>query len=169
MIDHYIYAKLLSKKRFKKFGEVIETDGSDFFSINNNRCKRFDSLGNIDIDFATGKPIISIFRSQSFTLPHKVTLFERHPFGSQAFLPLHTDPFLVIMAENKGEAPHGPKAFITNGHQGINIFRNTWHGILTPIVKQTDFIVVDRSEAKTNVEEYYLEVPIHVKLEDENP
>ena len=71
-------------------------------------------------------------------------------------MPLHSDPFLVIVAEDINGAPTTPNVFYTNGRQGINIKKNTWHGVLTPIITECDFLVVDRFGPTPNLEEFIL-------------
>ena len=78
-------------------------------------------------------------------------------------MPLHSDPYLVIVADDIYGKPSVPEAFVTNGHQGVNIFKNTWHGVLTPIVNDCDFLVVDLSDCKENLEEFILPESIAVK------
>ena len=162
MLESEIYATALSKKNFSTFGQVIQADGSSSFWINNNKCERFDALAEIDVTLSTGGPVISIFRSKPYEVPVKLSVFERHPFGSQAFFPLHSDPFLIIIANDKDGMPYKPKAFLTNGNQGVNIGKNVWHGALTPIIKECEFLVVDRSDPKTNLELFELSKPIAV-------
>ena len=146
----------LSRNEFHKFGDVLETEGREHFLINDAMCKRYDKLSEVTTDMGVGVPHISIFRGKSYDLPLKLQLLERHPFGSQAFMPLHSDPFLVIVAEDiKGE-PSIPKVFFTNGRQGINLNKNIWHGVLTPIITECDFLVVDRFGSTPNLEEFIL-------------
>ena len=153
-------AESLTTNNFSDFGNVIETAGKNSFKINNEMCTRFDNLAEISFDIGVGKPIISIFRGKPYQLPIELNLMERHPLGSQAFIPIHKDPFLVIVASDLNGRPDIPKIFITNGNQGVNIFKNTWHGVLTPVVEECDFLVVDRSGPTSNLEEFLFEKPI---------
>ena len=90
-------------------------------------------------------------------------MLERHPFGSQAFIPLHSDPFLIIVAEDINGKPAVPEVFITNGKQGINIRRNSWHGVLTPIIRECDFLVIDLSDFEPNLEKSFLKETFVIK------
>ena len=146
----------LSKNRFNKFGDVLETEGREHFLINNDMCKRYNKLSEVTTDTGVGVPQIAIFRGKPYNFPLRLRLLERHPFGSQAFMPLHSDPFLVIVAEDFNGEPTIPNVFYTNGRQGININKNTWHGVLTPIIAECDFLVVDRSGPTPNLEEFNL-------------
>ena len=153
----------LSKNRFHKFGDVLETEGRENFLINNAMCKRYDKLSEVTTDTGVGVPQISIFRGKPYNFPLRLKLLERHPLGSQAFMPLHSDPFLVIVAEDVNGEPSIPNVFYTNGRQGININKNTWHGVLTPIFAECDFLVVDRFGLTPNLEEFILNQNIIIK------
>ena len=153
----------LSQKKFGLFGDVLETRNNDHLLINDGMCKRYDCLSEITTDDGVGKPSISIFRGKCYELPLKLKLLERHPLGSQAFMPLHSNPFLVIVAKDAGDKPLTPKIFVTNGQQGINIKKNTWHGVLTPIISECDFLVIDRVGPGPNLEEFVLTQEIIIK------
>ena len=115
---------------------------------------------------STGAPGISLFDAKAYCSPHTLTYVERHPLGSQAFLPTSSDPYLVVVADDLAGAAQAPKAFITDGYQGVNYHRNTWHGVLTPIVRQSLFIVVDYIGEGNNLEEFKFQSPylIHFDL-----
>ena len=151
-----IYPVPLTQKKFFAFGDVLEVNNREYFPINEGMCKRFDQLSHVTADDGVGKTSISIFRGQPYSLPLEVKLLERHPFGSQAFMPLHSNPFLVIVAKDINGKPAKPKVFFTNGTQGINIRQNTWHGVLTPLFTESDFLVIDRVGPKPNLEECIL-------------
>jgi ureidoglycolate lyase len=89
-------------------------------------------------------------------------LVERHPEGSQAFLPMNQNPFLVIVAPDEEGTPGRPLAFHTAPGQGINFNRNVWHGVLTPLFAPGLFAVVDRIGTSKNLEEYWFETPFTV-------
>jgi ureidoglycolate lyase len=84
-------------------------------------------------------------------------MMERHPLGSQAFIPLHEHSFLVIVASDMGGKPGEPLAFLTAPRTGINIYKNTWHGVLTPLQAPGMFAVIDRIGYGKNLEEYWLD------------
>ena len=94
---------------------------------------------------------ISIFNATPRTLPYRFDLVERHPEGSQAFIPMTQNPFLVIVAADTSSTP---LAFVTNGAQGINLHRGIWHGVLAPLAAPGLFAVVDRIGASANLEEF---------------
>jgi ureidoglycolate lyase len=98
-----------------------------------------------------GRAGISVFDAEPRALPYTFDLIERHPEGSQAFIPMTAAPFLVIVATGPDDTP---RAFLTNGAQGINLHRGTWHGVLTPLSSPGLFAVVDRIGATPNLEEH---------------
>ena len=151
----------LTRVAFAPYGEVIETEGARHFPINNGTTERFHDLAHVDIA-AGGVPLISIFRAQPVTLPHTLTLLERHPFGSQAFVPQGGERFLVVVAppasDGAGAPPADPVAFLANGRQGVNYARGVRHHPLLALDGVTDFLVVDRSDDGGNLEEHPLGV-----------
>jgi ureidoglycolate lyase len=88
----------LTKEAFAPFGDVIETDGSDHFMINNGSTMRFHKLATVETATPDDKAIISIFRADAQDMPLTVSMLERHPLGSQAFIPLLGNPFLIVVA-----------------------------------------------------------------------
>lgn len=134
----------LSKSAFAPFGRVIEKAGADSFLINNGKCRRYHALAQAEIQGEGGAVGISIFSGQPYLLPHTLDLVERHPLGSQAFYPLGDNDWLVIVCADNDGTPDIPQAFVANGDQGVSLNRDIWHGVLTPLVEASDFLVVDR-------------------------
>ncbi|MCO8145618.1 ureidoglycolate lyase [Rhodovulum tesquicola] len=149
----------LTADAFASFGEVIEP-GGDFRLINEGACRRFTDLATLDI--VDGRPGLSLFQAEIRSLPHDCTLLERHPLGSQCFIPMQGGRYLVIVAPDEGGAPGTPRAFVAEGYQCVNIARNTWHGVLCPIAGPGLFAVIDRIGAGGNLEEHRLGRPIRV-------
>jgi ureidoglycolate lyase len=145
----------LTAEAFAPFGEVIETSGHAPDLINEGTTERFDALARLDIAANGGGAILSIFRAQPRQFPLALKMMERHPLGSQAFMPLSADPFLVVVAEDQDGRPGPPEAFITNGAQGVNYRRNIWHHPVLALSGRRDFLVADRAGPGTNLEEYY--------------
>ena len=143
----------LTAAGFAPFGQVLAAAG-EFRPINAGLCRRFHDLGRLD--FGDGRAGISIFQAEPRALPYSFDLIERHPDGSQAFVPMTADPFLVIVAEGPGAAP---LAFLTDGAQGINLNRGCWHGVLTPLAAPGLFAVVDRIGPGANLEEHRFTEP----------
>ena len=152
----------LMRAAFAPFGEVIEREGAAHFPINAGRCTRYHDLARIETAGETGRPMISLLRGEPYALPLTLTMVERHPLGSQAFIPLSPHPFLVVVAEETATGPGVPLAFRTAPGQGVNIARNVWHGILTPLEAVSDFVVVDRGGDGVNLEEHFYDAPFLV-------
>ncbi|MXN67463.1 ureidoglycolate lyase [Stappia sp. GBMRC 2046] len=149
----------LTKAEFAPFGDVIEKEGVENFKINDGRCTRYHDLAHVEIAGPQPRALVNIFESTPVSFPYELRMVERHPFGSQAFVPLSDRPFLVIVCEDEGAVPVRPRAFVTAPGQGINFFRNTWHGVLTPLEAVSDFVVVDRGGEGNNLEEYFFDEP----------
>lgn len=154
-----IWIEPLTAAAFAPFGQVIEVDGAVHYPINNGMTERYHDLARIELGGVHPRPLISIFRGKPYDLPLPLKLVERHPLGSQAFYPLTDLPFLVIVAEDNSGVPAAPRAFLTKPGQGVNIAMNTWHGVLTPLERECDFIVVDRGGDGANLEEYTFDQP----------
>ncbi|NCO21822.1 MAG: ureidoglycolate lyase [Rhodobacterales bacterium] len=152
-----LIARPLAAAAFAAFGDVIEAAGTADKIINQGLCGRFHDRARLD--FGTGRAGISIFDAVPRTLPHRLDLLERHPEGSQTFVPMHTNPWLVIVAPDAGGIPGTPLAFLAAPGQAVNLHRGTWHGVLTPLHAPGLFAVIDRIGAGANLEEYPLTDP----------
>ena len=152
----------LDAASFAPFGELIELAGAPDAMINRGLCGRHHDL--VTLDFVDGgRAGISLFDGTPYALPHTLDLVERHPLGSQAFLPMSSAPFLVICCEDRGGVPVRPRAWLSDGRQGVNYARGTWHGVLTPLARPALFAVVDRIGGRgDNLEEHALEPPVLV-------
>lgn len=159
-----IVARPLTRDAFAPFGEVIDTDWPHHFPINNGKCERYHAIAGVETAGEDARAVISIFRGTAYGFPHTLEMVERHPLGSQAFMPLSPRPFLVIACPDGDDGPGLPRAFLTAPGQGVNYFRNTWHGVLTPIAEPQDFLVVDRAGEGDNLEEYYFRDPFTITL-----
>ncbi|MGE6782828.1 ureidoglycolate lyase [Ensifer adhaerens] len=149
----------LTREAFAPFGDVIETENAHNFPINGGKATRYHDLAKIDTTGEKARPMISLVRGVPYPLPLKLTMVERHPLGSQAFIPLSDNPFLIVVSKETEEGPSEPIAFRTTPGQGVNIARNVWHGILTPLDDVSDFAVVDRGGEGVNLEEHFFKEP----------
>jgi len=149
----------LTAAAFAPFGDVIATPGAVRYPINDGRCIRHHDLARVETLGVDARALISIFVSQPVRLPYALMLVERHPLGSQAFMPLQPDPFLVTVAPGEGGAPGAPLAFLTAPGQGVNFRPGVWHGVLTPLAREGRFLVVDRGGDGANLEEYLYPAP----------
>ncbi|MBO9444292.1 ureidoglycolate lyase [Ruegeria sp. R14_0] len=150
----------LTAEAFSPFGDVLEVTGDPDKIINQGQCGRYHDLARLD--FVDGRAGISLFNANPRALPYVLDMVERHPEGSQAFIPMTYQPFLVIVAADEGGRPGQPKAFVTKPGQGVNYFRGTWHGVLTPLHGPGLFAVIDRIGEGSNLEEYWFETPFEV-------
>ena len=149
----------LTREAFAPFGQVIETEGAEHFSINGGMTERYHDLARIELDGEHARPLVSIFRGRPYVLPLTLTVVERHPLGSQAFFPLSGRHFLAIVALDENGVPGAPRAFRAGLGQGVNVAMNCWHGVLTPLEAISDFLVIDRGGDGNNLEEYFFEEP----------
>ena len=79
----------LSSEAFIPFGDVIEaSDAARHFPINDGYAERYHDLARVDVASGGGRALINIFRAKPRGLPFELRLLERHPLGSQAFVPL---------------------------------------------------------------------------------
>jgi ureidoglycolate lyase len=159
-----ILAQLLTAEKFAPFGDVLQASGSPDKIINQGLCERFHDRA--DLNFDDGRAGISIFRGEPRAIPLMLDLVERHPQGSQAFVPMSADPFLVVVADDNDGKPVNPQAFVTTAGQAINFHRGTWHGVLTPLHAPGLFAVVDRIGEGANLEEYRFATPYIVDVEE---
>jgi ureidoglycolate lyase len=150
-MNRTIRTEPLTAEAFAPFGDVIEPRGPSH-PINAGMVDRFTDLARLD--FADGRAGISLGLGRPYRLPLALDLFERHLLGSQAWIPLGPDPFLVVVAPDEGGRPGRPRAFLTAPGQGVNYLRGTWHGVLTPLDRPQSFLIVDRIGPGDNLEEY---------------
>jgi ureidoglycolate lyase len=149
-----ITAEPLTPEAFAPFGDVIEARGAPSFQINGGMCDRYHDLARLEFTGPAARANISVGFGRPYALPLSLALVERHPLGSQAFVPMTEDPFLVVVARDENGVPGWPRAFLTAPGQGVNYARNTWHGVLTPLGRASHFLIVDRAGEGNNLEEY---------------
>jgi len=150
----------LSAASFAPFGDVLELKPQPDKLINQGLCGRHHDLALLN--FAGGRAGISLFDAQPRSLPYTLEMVERHPDGSQAFIPMSQTSYLVIVAPDMDGKPGGPLAFETSPGQGINLYRGTWHGVLTPLHAPGLFAVVDRIGPGINLEEHWFDTAFTV-------
>lgn len=155
-----IMARPLTAPAFAPFGDVIALREAPTKLINQGLCGRHHDLAALE--FGDGRAGISLFDAKPRTLPYRLDLVERHPDGSQAFIPMSQTSFLVIVAPDNKGTPDTPLAFLTAPGQGINLHRGTWHGVLTPLQAPGLFAVIDRIGDGPNLEEFRFEQPYTV-------
>ena len=133
-----INPKPITKENFSKFGDMITTDDIKPLEINDGYAKRFDGIANLNTSKDNGETTICIFSALKRSFPMKIDMMEKHPLGSQAFVPMKETTFLVFVAP-KGVKPNlsEAEAFIVPSGKifiliklillfFINLFLNTW-------------------------------------------
>jgi len=154
----------LTREAFKPFGDVLETAGINPESINQGYTQKFADLANITLA-NEGRAQISIYRSRAIELPFRIVMMERHPFGSQAFFPLHDRPFpVVVVSPDSIPGPDTIRVFLSNGRQGVNIHPGVWHHYQLTLDKTSDYLVIDRGGPGDNCDEYQLEQEVILNL-----
>jgi ureidoglycolate lyase len=148
----------LTAEAFAPFGDVIECAGATHFPINGGTTERFHDLARIEPG-AGGRVIVSIFRGQPRTYPFEIAMVERHPLASQAFVPLHGRPYLVVVAESVAGVPGPLHAFVARPEQGVNYAPGVWHHPLLVVGEVSDFLVIDRQGEGPNCDEVLLAEP----------
>lgn len=142
----------LTKEAFAPFGDVIEDVAAQrVYPINEGTAHRFHDLADLDCSQQGGRVIVSIFRANPRDLPFPVRMLERHPLGSQAFVPL--DPQLRYIAVVSESPEVTPRAFYVDRGRGINLKRGVWHHPLIALDRVSDFLVLDRGGPGDNCDE----------------
>jgi len=149
----------LTAESFDPFGDVIEaSDRARQSPINYGHTTRFHDLAALDVTDGGGHAIVSLFRALPLA-PPLLKVFERHPLGSQAFVPLQGRPYLVAVAPAGGWDPADVQLFRAEPGQGVNYRKGVWHHFLLALEAQTDFLVIDRDGPGDNLDEVHLAEP----------
>lgn len=150
-MTHAIRIEPLTRAAFAPFGIVIEPGAAAReFAINEGTARRYDAVARVDTD-AAGHVSLSLVRAEPRALPFTIVLLERHPLGSQAFVPL--DPsirYLVVVATDPQSTP---RAFVATHGQGVQYHRGCWHHPLITLDRTSEFLIVDRGGAGDNCDE----------------
>lgn len=152
----------ITPERFALYGDVIRASASHRAGMNAARFERFHDLANIDVADAGGRPALSIARCMTATgFPHRIDMVERHPRGSQAFIPLSPFSFIVVVAPaGTSVDPADLCAFVTDGTQGVNYHKGVWHMPMIAMQAGQAFLIVDRKPGDDNCEEFFLRDPL---------
>tara|TARA_B100000470_G_scaffold199310_1_gene170333 strand:+ start:288 stop:782 length:495 start_codon:yes stop_codon:yes gene_type:complete len=141
----------ITRDNFSKYGDLISSNDINPIDINAGYAKRFDNLTNINTSREKGETIVSIFSSLKRVFPMKISMMEKHPLGSQAFMPMKETTFLCFVAP-PGQTPEITKiqSFIIPPKTGINYKPGIWHFPLIS-TENTDFLVIDRKGPGKNL------------------
>lgn len=154
----------LTAERFAPYGEVIETTRGGADAMNAAKFERFNDLCNVDLS-NDGRIAVSIARCRTPTsLPLRLDIVERHPLGSQAFIPLSPCKMVIVVAPPEESVDAGDlRAFVTNGRQGFNYRRGTWHMPLISFAAGQEYLIIDRGGSEANCEEHTLDDVIYLQ------
>jgi len=145
----------LTAEAFAPFGRVIEaSDTAVKLAINEGHAIRYDALAEVDVADGGGIPVISLFRARPLA-ELVLRSFERHPLGSQSFVPLSGGAYLVAVAPAGDFDASAIRLFRAEPHQGVHYRKGTWHHFLL-VLDESDFLVVDRAGPGGNCEEVEL-------------
>lgn len=145
----------LTKQAFSPFGDVVEIEGAQHYTINQGFAERFNNLAKIDVNTEGGEVNVSIFTAVPRPTPIEIKLMERHPLGTQLFYPLQNEDWLLLVCHDP-IVESSYRLFQATGTQGVNYARNTWHHPLL-VLNNSRFIIIDRKGAGNNLEELKLE------------
>lgn len=166
--SHCLLAQPLTPAAFSPFGHVLAIDGqADALPqrcINGGNAQRFDLLADMQLTADGGVPQLALFRAQARPFSLAITQMERHALGSQTFVPLGTQRFVVVVAR-PGPAPQAGDlhAFVTNGRQGVVLAPGAWHHALLA-VEGGDFVVIERKAQEVDCDVCCLSAPALLKL-----
>ena len=151
----------LTKERFAPYGDVIESTAAGKAPMNAARFERYDDLADVNMQ-GDGRVAVSIARCRiATTLPYRIDMVERHPLGSQAFVPLAPCKLIVVVAPPEASVEASDlRAFVSNGRQGINYRPGTWHMPLIAFEAGQEFLIIDRAGDAPNCEEHSLDEPV---------
>ncbi|MBT8076991.1 MAG: ureidoglycolate lyase [Gammaproteobacteria bacterium] len=161
-------AQPISAERFAPFGDVIHAGTENASAMNDARFLRFNDLARIEVDpQAGGRPCVSIARCRTPTsLPYCIEMMERHPKGSQAFVPLAPFSFLVVVAPPAESVDTAQlHAFVTSGREGVNYRKGVWHMPMIGLSSGQQFLIIDRAGDDSNCEEIVLGESVIVDIE----
>ncbi|HEU0134638.1 MAG TPA: ureidoglycolate lyase [Allosphingosinicella sp.] len=145
----------LTAEAFAPFGNVVEaSDSAVKLDINQGHAVRYDRLADVDAADEGGTAIVSLFRARPLA-ELVLRAFERHPLGSQTFVPLSGRPYLVAVAPAGPFDPAAIRLFRAEGHQGVHYRKGVWHHFLL-VLDESDFLVVDRCGPGDNCDEVEL-------------
>ena len=150
----------LTSERFAPYGDVIEASQESMQAMNDARFDRFDRLCAVDVGDGEVAVSIAAIRTAS-SLPYRIDMVERHPLGSQAFVPLSPCRMIVVVAPPTESVDAADlRAFETNGKQGVNYRPGTWHMPLIAFESGQRYLIIDRAGDEPNCDEHTLDEPV---------
>ncbi|WP_339670915.1 ureidoglycolate lyase [Dasania marina] len=166
MRDIKIRLQPLTREAFAPYGDVIEVnENNNIMAINYGKTERHHDLANIDVNDQGGKPIVNIFNSQPVSLPFTIKVMERHPLGSQAFINMGKQPYVVVVGKAGEFDIDNLQGFIAQEHQGVNYHKGTWHHYSLCLNEVSQFLVIDRGGEGHNCDEEAIPENINLIIE----
>ena len=161
-----LIAQPLTQEAFAEFGDVIDSVGHTPMLINDGMTERYHALARVETGGPEGEALINLFFAKPYALPMRLFSMERHPLGSQAFVPLDARPFLVVVAPKSEQlVPTDIRAFVATGNQGVNYRSGVWHHSLIAPDEAARFLVVDRGGPGNNCDVVEFDRQLEVVLE----
>jgi len=159
-----ITPKLLTSEGFSAFGDVIEVNSNtNKIAINDGFTQRYHDLAKVDVEDNNGHTLINIFRSTPLLQPIAIKMMERHPHGSQAFIPMGSNSYLIVVAPAGDFEVNNIEVFIANSNQGVNYHKGTWHHFCLALGSESDFLVIDRGGEGQNCDVLKLDGSLVIK------
>lgn len=145
----------LTRAAFAPYGEVVDPAGVEPQVVNAGTAQRFAPLATVQLveEIPPSTAMLGLYRAQPRALPLPLLELERHPLGSQAFVPLAPGRYLVVVAGAKTEpGPADVRVFLASGQQGVNLHSGVWHHALLALDRESEFLVVERTSSAGNLE-----------------
>jgi len=155
--------KPLTQEAFAPFGDVIQKQGHFPEEINYGQTRKYSGQAQVDVGDEQGTAMVHIYRSRPVSLPFRIEVMEYHPLGSQAFIPLHQRPFVVVVAP-PSQTLHfkSIQGYFTDGKQGVNMNKGVWHHYQLSLDEICDYLVIDRGGPGINtIEQRLKKNPAH--------
>ncbi|MET4709961.1 ureidoglycolate lyase [Endozoicomonas lisbonensis] len=152
----YIQTEPLTREPFAPFGDVIEYRGE---SLGNNqgRCRKYPALGVIQAGGASAVNAHLFLQAEAIQLPCRLQVLERHPIGSQMFMPVNKEPYLIVVASGDSQPDLSTlRCFIASHGQGIVYHPGVWHHPLLAMSDKSEFLVADPADVGKNLEEVFM-------------
>lgn len=147
--------EVLTREAFEPFGDVLEARGTPIV-INQGRCRKYSNMTAVETD-GQGYATMHIYKTDRIDSSYELDLLERHPLGSQTFMPLAGQRFLIVVADSAsdGKTPDlsSIRCFLSNGNQGITYHPGVWHHPLLSVDDGEDYLVIDRKGPGENCDE----------------
>lgn len=144
LTTNVIKARQMTIEAYRPYGNIISAgDSVPFKPANNGTARRFNHLCNLEnLRKESAQLNVCIFRCQpTIKLPLEIKLLEKHPYSTQAFLPMSTTGRYLTVVALGGETPDLSTlaVFITEGAQGVSYKPGVWHYPMTVLEEQLDF------------------------------